>query len=130
MRFTTAQYAQALVNAIENASRDEIKIIARNMTLLLRQKKHTSKFAAILRETKRRYFRKKGIKKVDVISAAPLSPAIKREVRRIAGKAFVSESVRPEAIAGMSIIVDDTFRVDATAEGIIRNLFKKYEKYS
>lgn len=131
MRFTIAQYAQALANAIEDASQEEIKTIARNMALLLRQKKHTSKLPAILREAQRRYFRKKGIKTIDVISAAPLSSAIKWEVRTIAGKhAFIRESVRPGAIAGMSIIVDDTLRVDATAQGMIRNIFTKYEQHS
>lgn len=131
MRFTIAHYAQALANAIENASQEEIKTIARNMARLLRQKKHTSKLSAILREAKRRYFRKKGIKTIDIISAAPLSSAVKQEVRRITGtRASISESVRPGAIAGMSIIVDDTFRVDATAEGMIRNLFMKYEQHS
>lgn len=131
MRFTIAQYAQALANAIENASGDEIKTIARNMARLLRQRKHTSKLPAILREARRRYFYKKKVSMIDVISAAPLLPATRREIRRVAGaRACINEVVRPGAIAGITIIVNSTCRIDATAEGIIRNLFTRHEKRS
>lgn len=131
MRYTIAQYAQALANAIENASQNKIKIIARTMVRLLQQKKQGTKLPAILREARRRYFYKNGITTIDIISAAPLLPAARENIRRIMGAhACVHEVVRPEAIAGIHIIVNDTYRVDATAAGIMQKLFGAYEHYS
>ena len=131
MHHTIAQYAQALVNAVGGASSRDIKTIARNTVRLLRAKKHLSKLPAILRETRRRYFYKKNITTIDIISVVPLSPAIRNEIRRMAGaSAHINEIVRPEVMAGIKIIVNDTYRIDATVKGIIRNLFAKYEKHS
>lgn len=131
MRYTIAQYAQALINAINDASQNEIKTIARTMVRLLRQKKQGAKLPAILREARHRYFYKNGITTIDIISAVPLLPAARENIRRIMGAhARVHEVVRPEAIAGIKIIVNDAYRIDATAAGIMQKLFVTHEHYS
>lgn len=131
MHYTITQYAHALVNALEGASPHDIKPIAQNVVRLLRTKKHLSKLHAILRKTRQYYFYKKNITVVDIISAAPLLPATREAIRRVLGpNARMNEIARPEVMAGIKIIVNDTYRIDATAAGIMRKLFVTHEYYS
>lgn len=128
MRYTIAHYARALANAMEGASSRDIKSVARNVVRLLRKKKSVSKLPLILRKAKRHYFDKKNITTIDIISAAPLLSATRKEVRRVAGAgARIHEMARPEVIAGIKIIVNDTYCIDATAAGIMQKLFVTHE---
>lgn len=128
MRYTIIHYARALANAIESASPRDIKSIAQNMVRLLRKKKSVSKLSRIIRKAKQFYFDKKNITAIDVISAAPLLPATRKEVRRMAGVgARIHEVVRPEVMAGIKIIVNDAYCIDATAAGIMQKLFVAHE---
>lgn len=128
MRYTIVHYARALANAVEGASSRDIKFIAQNVVRLLRKKKSVSKLPRILSKARQLYFYKKNITAIDVISAAPLLPATREELRRMAGAgARINEMVRPEAMAGIKIIVNDAYCIDATAAGIMQKLFVTHE---
>lgn len=128
MRYTIVHYARALANAMEGASSRDIKSIARNVVQLLRKKKSVSKLPRILRKAKQYYFCKKNITTIDIISAAPLLSTTREEVRRMAGAgARIHEVVRPETMAGIKIIVNDVYCIDATAAGIMQKFFITHE---
>ena len=126
MKYTTKQYATALLGALEDkTAREQKKILRRFMQVLLKSRDF-SKRAAILKEYERQYLSAHGVKKVNLDSAAPVSPKLKNEIQKIlGGKLSVSERVDPTLLAGIKIVVDDETLIDASGRARLEMLLRR-----
>ena len=126
MRYSIPQYAEALVEALEDKSGRERSEATRRFLFILRKNKDWAKLGRIVKEAEKQSLRKQGIKKVEVESAVPLSPTVKKEIEKILGKKIVlEEKVRPEVLAGIKILVDGEILIDASAERQLQRMFTK-----
>jgi F0F1-type ATP synthase delta subunit len=124
IRYTTGQYAQALLGAVEGKSAVLRNRVFRNFFILLRKNRDTARLSAILREAERSALSKMGIKKVEVESAAGLGAFLKREISRLAGgKIYFKESVKPELLGGLAILIDEEILIDASVKRRLEVMF-------
>lgn len=124
MRHAPAQYAEALFEALEGASPEARKErIARFLRLLERERaKHLLRKVLIRYE--KIFLRRKGLRKVDVESARPLSDAVRKDIEdALESPVLLTETVNPELLAGVRITLDDSVLIDASAKSKIANLF-------
>jgi len=125
MRYSSSQYAAALLAAAKNKSKEKRRHIIRNFIAILRKNRDIQRFTMILREVERQYLRKAGLKKVEVKSAAPLLPEIKKEIFNLAGeKIILRELLKPELLAGITLLIDNELFIDASGRHRIKRLFQ------
>lgn len=126
MRYAIRQYATALLRVIKDKSGKKQQDALRNFIQIIRQNRDFSRLASIIREIERQYLQETGFKKIEIESAAPISPEIKKEISRLVGeKVFMEESIRQELLAGIKIIVNEEFLIDASAKKQIKRFFAR-----
>jgi len=129
MRYSTRQYVKAFWEALSGKREEEQILLMRNFLKILAKNRDLSRLGLILKEIQRHYFREAGLKKIEVESAAPIPPAIKKELVQIFGeKIYIKESIKPGLLAGIKIIIDDTLLIDASGRKMIEQLFYKKNK--
>ena len=124
MRYRIGQYASALYEACEGRSESAQKKIARQFAALLRRHRMSSKTRLILAAYEKISLQKRGERRVRIEAPAPVSEQFKKEIRAILGpKVHWEESVRPDLLAGVKIVVDDDTVIDASAKKQIERMF-------
>ncbi len=126
MRYSVKQYAATLVSALQGKSdKDEKKVIA-NFFDLLRRNGDFVKRREIFKEIERVVRKSDGVRKVVLETASPVSPETKREVEKNLGaKAVFEESINPDVIGGIKLLIDDEYLIDATVKHQLDKMFKK-----
>lgn len=120
MKYTTRQYVEALLDALEDKSGRGRSEVIRRFLFVVRKNKDWAKLGRILQEAERQSLRKQGMRKVEVESAAPLSREFRKEIEKILGKKLVlEEKVRPELLAGMKILIDGEVLIDGSGKRIL-----------
>lgn len=125
MRFTNAQYAQALYQTLtDKKGKDRIALIQR-FVALLQAHKASSRTDRILEKFEAYSLAADGLLKIEVESAAPLSPEIRRDIQTaVKQKVFFDESIHPELLAGIKLIINNEILIDATAVWRIDSLLR------
>lgn len=124
MRYAIRQYAEALLGALEDKSGRVQSEVIRRFLSVIRKNKDWSKLGRILHEVEKQSLRKRGMRKVEVESAAPLSRELIKEIEKFLGKKLVlEEKVRPELLSGIKILVDNELLIDASAKRGLDSLF-------
>lgn len=124
MRYTTKHYAAALLAALKGKPPAKKKEVIRRFLFLLRKRGVWPRRQAILRAVERRRLSEVGLQKVSVEAPAAISPALRREIgKRVGGKVLWEESVRPELLAGVKILVNEELLVDASAKSRLERMF-------
>ena len=123
MKYSSKQYAAALLEALRGRPDKEHSKIMRNFLVILAKNGERSKLSSIIRDAERGYYKELGFKKVVIETTSKASPAIKKEVQRILGKKIsISEKINPELLAGIKILIDDSILIDASAQSKIQRM--------
>lgn len=123
MRFTNAQYAQALYETLKDKKGKDRTASIRRFVALLQTHKASSRIDRILEKFEAYSLAADGLLKVEVQSPAPISPEIRRDIQNaLKQKVFLDESVHPELLAGIKLIVNNEILIDATARRRIDSL--------
>lgn len=129
MKLSTKQYASALHRAISGKSEIERKHIIRNFLFILQKNRDWQRLGLILKEVERLYLRESGLRKVEVETASPVKN-LRNELEMILGKnIFMKEKINPEILAGIKILIDDEFLIDASAKGRVDKMFSKHSSF-
>jgi len=126
MRYSIKQYAATVVSALTDKSdKDEHKIIT-NFFNFLRRNGDFVKRREIFKEIDRVSRESKGVRKVVIEAAAPISQETKKEIEKNLGaKAIFQENINPDVLGGIKILIDDEYLVDATVKRQLDKLFSK-----
>lgn len=125
MRFTNAQYAQALYETLKDKKGKDRAASIRRFVALLQTHKVSSRIDRILEKFEAYSLAADGLLKIEVESAAPLSPEIRRDIHgAFKQKVFLDESVYPELLAGIKLIINNEILIDATAARRIDSLLR------
>ena len=126
MKHSRTQYASALVESLEGAPAAERRNRARRFFSILVRNGDWRELPAILRHAERLSRVRAGVRTVEVKSSASLSPAVRTEIKTLMGpRALITESVEPQLLAGLTMLIDQDVFVDASAASRIRHLFPR-----
>jgi F0F1-type ATP synthase delta subunit len=116
MRYTTRQYAEALLESLEGkADKDREVILARFMSVL-RRSGDARRLNEILVRYEEVFLKARGMVKVTLESASALPAAVKKEIEKALGKPIeLIETIEPKLLAGLRILLDDRILIDASA---------------
>jgi len=140
MKYLPGHYAKALYEALEGQDKEDRGGIAgkrgradeamlKRFVGIVRKNGDGKSLNTILARYEKIYLEKKGLKKIEIESASPISAAIKAEIEKAggdaatSGKIILSEKVNPELLAGLKLLVNDTLLIDATGRTRIKKLF-------
>ncbi len=126
MRHTIPQYAVAFLGALQGKSGSERREAIRRFLFVLRKNKDWQKTNRIVKEVEKQELRAQGLRKVELESTDPVSQEIKKELTKIFGKKlFFKETMRPELLAGVKILVDGEILIDASGKRRLDLMFNK-----
>ena len=125
MTHSSTHYAEALYEALHGkVGKARTAILDQFLTTLFKNHQ-LHQLHKILAHYEKVFLKKNSLRKVDVESASPLSAAVRKEIQRsIGGEILLTETVNPGLIAGMTILVDDSTYIDASARTHINNLLR------
>ncbi len=117
-------YAQALKETLEGVSqKTQATVRIKNFKKLLKKRGDLKLLAQILQEFQKAWRERKG-KIGELLSAKPLSPAIREYSKKaVQKKGFVyEEKVDSSLIGGMALLLSNEYLIDNTVAGKIRKL--------
>ena len=123
MKFSPTHYALALLEAVNEKPRASEKISVRFLEVL---KKNGDRLQAgkILKEVERISLKRSGYRAVAIETARPLSTSQEQELRRhFNQKDHIDIRVNPELVAGVKIVIDGEWVIDASLRRKLKNLF-------
>jgi len=124
MKYTVKQYAQALMEALEENESAQRNKILKSFLLLLRRNNDWSKLDSIIKQVEKKYLRKIGKKKVLIEFVGALSVKIKERIKDILGtNILLVEKENPKILAGLKIFIEDEILIDASARTRLDCLF-------
>jgi F0F1-type ATP synthase delta subunit len=148
MKYLPSHYAKALYEALEGQDKEGSGGIAgkggradgamlKRFAGIVRKNGDGKSLNTILARYEKIYLEKKGLKKIEIESASPISAAIKAEIEKAGGgtahgaiaggassdKVLLSEKVNPDLLAGIKLLVNDTLLIDASGRTRINKLF-------
>ncbi|MDP3769599.1 MAG: F0F1 ATP synthase subunit delta [Candidatus Sungbacteria bacterium] len=123
MRFTNTQYAQAFYEVLKDTKGKNRTSLIQRFIGLLQAHKASSRIDRILEKFEAYSLDADGLIKVEVESAAPLLSETRRDIQSaLKRKIFLDESVHPELLAGIKLIVNNEILIDATGRRRIDSL--------
>ncbi len=126
MKYTTKQYANSLLSALEGKSAKAqgeaigkfLKILARNGDAQKRNQ--------IMAEVKRVHLKKNKIHEVRVEMAANPPATLKKDLESALGKNIIFEDVlNPKLLGGIKILIDDETLIDASVRTQLDRMFAR-----
>lgn len=124
MKRTPSQYAQALFEALKECGAKSRKEVISGFIKLLEKNHAGSMMRRILVQYEKVYLSKNNYRKVEIESARKLPESVWKEMENIfSGRALIQEKHNPELIAGLTILLDDSIYIDASARTKINTLF-------
>ncbi len=125
MKYKPSQYAEGLYEILKEKRPEEHKEVLKKFYTVLQKNGDSGMIDIILTRYEKLYLQKEGLRKVTVQSASPLSSELKKEIEQnIGSKILYTETVKPELLAGLTILLDDSVFIDASGRTRIDNLFK------
>jgi len=126
MKFTAKQYAQALLEAIE-ATKEHDQILD-NFVKVLAENNDLRMFEEIAEEFHKQDLNRKGIKQVEVTSAAPINKENEHEIIKelnkiVKGDLEIKKKVDENLIGGVIIQAEDQM-IDASIKSNLEQLKK------
>ena len=129
MKYLPSHYALALYQALLGKEGNAQAATLRRFAGIVRKNGDGKHLNTILARYEKIYLEKNGLKKIEVESANPLSPAVRAEIERAGSgtggdkKVLLEEKVKPELLAGIKLLVNDTLLIDASGMTRIAKLF-------
>ena len=124
MKYRIQQYAQALYQALDGKKPPEQKEMIKQFIVLLARQRVLGKAKLIIAAYEKIVLQNTGMRKVHIESASPVSEKLKKEIESILGKKIYFEEVKNlHLLAGIKILVDNEFLIDASAQRQLENIF-------
>ena len=124
MKYSSQQYADALLSALEGKADSDQKKVFRSFLGCISKNGDWFLLPTILRKVEKKHLSKAGLHKVDISVTSALSSEQKKIIDDVLqGKAKVDVSYDPELLAGVKIIVDHEILIDATGKHMVEQLF-------
>jgi F0F1-type ATP synthase delta subunit len=124
MIHTSRQYAESLFGALEHKAPEARREILKNLLRVLDKNHDSSLLKRILIDFEKVTLHKEGMRKVEVESVSPLSEQVKKDIQATLGSdVVITEKINEELVAGMTILVDDSLFIDASARAQINSIF-------
>ena len=125
MKYKTRQYAEALAQALDGAEPEVARTRVRTFAELLKKHRMLGKADAIMRVAERSLAKRAGAVRVRVETADTPPASLQKEIAELFdGKVWIEESVHPELLAGVRILIDDEILVDASAKRQLAEMFQ------
>ncbi len=126
MKYKTAQYAEALAQALDGVDKETARTRVRTFIEILKKHQMLGKAEAIVRMTECRLAKRAGATRVTLESADMLSSTVQKEIADLFdGHVWIEEKVQPDLLAGVRILIDDEILVDASGKHRLAQLFQK-----
>ena len=123
MRHTPYQYAEALYEALLNKNHEERQALLKRTVTVMSKNGDMKLLDRMLEAYEKVFLTKQGLRKVDVESVSPLSDSLRQEIEKLLGsKVLLTEKINGELIAGLTLFVDNSIFIDASARTRINNL--------
>src|SRR4051812_20910221 len=124
MTHPARHYAEALYLALEGKKAAARTKILKQLLVVLEKNKQVNLVHQILTQYERIFLKRQGMRKVDIESASPLTDSVRKDIEKIVGgKIVLSEEVKPDLLAGLTILIDDSLYIDASGRSAVTNLF-------
>jgi len=124
MRYPTHIYAKALAEVILAAKKGEEAAIVKNFIALVRRSGDEVHLQKIVEKAARLVEGKRGVRKVTLGIARPLTNAQKKGVDAFLKPGdVVEERIDPAIIAGIRITIDDELQFDGSLKGKLEKMF-------
>src|ERR1700722_14850261 len=125
MKYSTHDYAKALVEAIENPAVKDKNAIEKNFLALVRRNGDEARLMKILTEAARISRGKDGSRQVIVEAARKLSASQEKIVHQFMKPGDIAEySTNPDLVAGIKITVNDEMQFDGTMKAKLDRMFE------
>ena len=125
MRYTNAQYAQALFEALEGLKGEKRTLAIKRFFEMLQRNHATSRMGRIVEQFEKYSLKTNNMVKVEVQSASPLTDEIREQIRKGLKKDVVlDEMVDPELLAGIKMVVNNEILIDASAKRHIESMLR------
>lgn len=122
MRYTPATYAAAFWRAVEK--KGVTPEITGNFLRLVRRSGDLPKLPEILRRIEKLFYKKSGIKKIEVTTARDMRKELEPKIRERFGKADeINFSTKPEIVGGVIIKINDETIIDASVKARLQKMF-------
>jgi F0F1-type ATP synthase delta subunit len=126
MKYRMNSYRDSFLAAVKGKSDSESKRITKNFLAILIRDKSFSKINEIMRAIHLEHLKRLGRKEIHAHSPSTLDSKTKKELHAIFGKdAHIKETVDPELLGGVKLLVDDEILIDSTAKRWIDEMFNK-----
>lgn len=126
MKYSTVQYAESLIAALAGKPERKRKVIIRRFLAILRKNRDMRRLDFILASAERQWLKERGLAKVAIASASPLNKSVRDEIVKVLDrKAITAQSVEPQLLAGIRILIDDDLLIDASARRALSRLFAR-----
>jgi F0F1-type ATP synthase delta subunit len=124
MNHTPRQYAEALYRALEGKDAAARGDVLKNFLRVLDRNHDSNLLKRILVDFEKISLAKEGKRKVEVTTVSPLTEFVRKDIEQLFGeKVIMTEKINEELIAGMTILVDDSLFIDASARTQINSIF-------
>ena len=125
MRYTNAQYAEALFEALEGLKGEKRTLAIKRFFEMLQRNHATSRMGRIIEQFEKHSLKAHNMVKVEVQSASPLTDEIREQIRKGLKKDVVlDEVVDPELLAGIKMVVNNEILIDASAKRHIESMLR------
>ena len=124
MRYKAKQYAEAFADALGGATPESAYARIRAFVALLARHRALARAPRILPPAVRLLAARAGARRVSLESASALPLTLHEELMGIfGGKAWLTERLRPELLAGVRILIDDETLIDASGKRRLAEIF-------
>ncbi len=125
MKYKIKQYAEAIAATAEKAGAIDKRFVS-NLIRILSKNGDSRKLPAILREAENIYIKKQGLEKLEIESATPLDLSTVKAIQESLPRgSHVIQKVNPRLLGGITLLLNDSVFIDASARSRLEKLFHK-----
>lgn len=128
MKYTAATYAKAFTAALSDEKAPSESTLAKNLASLLKRTRDIQFRDKIMQALEEAIVRAQGGRYVVVETSIPLSPHQAKQIRaKFTSKDLIKDSINPDLIAGMRIIINREVELDWSMKSKLHKLFRLSE---
>ncbi len=123
MKYKPLYYTEALYESLKDKSPKQHITLIKNFLDLLKKNHDYHLLNSIVVRYEKISLARQGLRKVEVETVSTLTPELRKKIEEILGtNILLDQKINPEIIGGMTIVIDTTLRIDASARTIINTL--------
>lgn len=124
MKYTSSQYAQALLETVYDKQDDKQKKIIRNFLIVVLKNGDWLRLPEILRKFEKLYLDQSRLHKVEIESAHPIPSRVEKEIQTIlSDNIYIKKNLDANLYAGIKVLINNEVLIDATAKHLLEKMF-------